>query len=458
MNPGEQSLLDRTATGLRTSPLLRLITMGALTLVLLIPMEWISALVHERMYRRAEAIDEVSSKWGRAQTIWGPFLAVRYEHSWGEEVADRETVMKSERRTLIMVPKDLRITAQVANEERARGIFSVPVYRLTLDLNGSFAKPDLAAVGITPEAVDWQSGMLVVGLCDMRTIQSAGVQWAGSELTFQPGPGTIPEIDSGIHARIEDPFAAASPTFTVQLVANGSSSLNFRPVGQETSVTVTSNWPSPSFRGTWLPTNRTIGANGFDATWTIPYLGRYQIPAWTSGAEQPLRNLEAATFGVDFVTPVDAHRMSERSVKYAHLFLMLTFASIWLIEVLSGQRVHPIQYLLVGCALCTFYLLELSLSEQIGFSPAYLLAAVAIVALLGMYAVTVLHGAQRAAMVSGTVGTLYAYLFVVLTNEDYALLLGSLALFAALAVIMLATRRIDWYAPLKPSEPAGELT
>jgi inner membrane protein len=455
MNPGEQSLLDRTATGLRTSPLLRLITMGALTLVLLLPVDWISSLIHERMNRRTEAIEEVSGKWGRAQTVWGPLLTVPYEHSWIEELPKGKQLKKSERRWLTIVPSDLRIKAQVANEERARGIFSVPVYRLTLDLSGSFVMPDLSPLAIKPESVNWKSAMVAVGLCDTRTIESSGMRWDGRELTFQPGPGNLPEIDSGIHARIEDPFASASPTFTLQLVVNGSGSLNFRPVGQETAVTVTSTWPSPSFQGNWLPTNRTISANGFEATWTIPYLGRNQTPAWTQ-TEQPLRNLEAATFGVDFVTPVDAHRMSERSVKYAHLFLLLTFASIWLVEVLSGQRVHPIQYLLVGCALCTFYLLELSLSEQIGFSPAYLLAAVAIVAVLGLYAAAVLHGTQRAATVSGTVGALYGYLFVVLTNEDYALLLGSLALFAALAVIMLATRRIDWYAPMSGAIPTNE--
>jgi inner membrane protein len=144
--------------------------------------------------------------------------------------------------------------------------------------------------------------------------------------------------------------------------------------------------------------------------------------------------------------PVDHYRMAERSVKYAGLFILLTFATVWLIEVLAGVRVHPIQYLLLGGALCLFYLLELSLSEHLGFPAAYAVASVAVIGMVAAYGAVVLRSRRRALVVAAGVALLYAYLYLLLMNEDYALLIGSVGLFAILGAIMFATRRVDWYA------------
>lgn len=454
MADARPSVVEQIANALRTSPLLRLVAMGALTLFLLMPIEWISVLIAERMVRRSDAIMEVSGKWGRTQTLVGPLLSVPYEHRWVEQRPRGQSITKSEKRLLTMIPHRLDIRARIQGEERSRGIFAVPVYRVALEISGTFDAPDPKDLGIEPTLIDWKRSTLAIGVSDVRAIQSRGVTWNGTEQAFQPGAGSV-DIETGIHAAIDGPFATAQPAFTLQLDINGSSGLYFTPAGQETSVAATSNWPSPSFQGNWLPSTRSIGANGFEATWQIPFLGRNQTAAWTE-TSKPLRDLEKTNFGVDLIAPVDAHRMTERSVKYARLFIVLTFATIWLIEVLSGVRVHPIQYLMVGGALCTFYLLELSLSEQIGFARAYLMAAGAVAVLIALYTAAVLHGRQRAAIVAGTVGSLYGYLYVVLTNEDYALLLGSLVLFAALAITMLATRRIDWYRRMEHLEPQGE--
>lgn len=448
MTGAHPNVLHHTADALRASPLLRLVAMAGLTLLLLLPIEWISSLVTERTMRQGEAVKDVAEKWGGSQMLNGPFLSVPYERRW--MVVQNEQSM--EKRVLTIMPTRSQVRARAETEERARGIFSVPVYRLTIEVNGSFDAPDLAALDIDPELVDWKSAVLTVGLCDTRMIQSRGVQWNGRDLTFQPGAG-LSHLGSGIHARVADPFADPSPTFSLKLSANGSNALHFRPVGRELTVAVASNWQSPSFQGDWLPVRHTIDARGFEAAWEIPFLGRNEPAAWTSLASKLQREGKTTSFGVDLITPVDAYRMSERSVKYARLFIVLTFATIWLIEVLSGMRVHPIQYLMVGCALCTFYLLELSLAEQIGFASAYALASVAVALLIAVYATAVLHGRQRAAVVTGTIVSLYGYLYVVLTNEDYALLLGSLILFGALAVIMLATRRIDWYGQASPLDP-----
>jgi inner membrane protein len=158
------------------------------------------------------------------------------------------------------------------------------------------------------------------------------------------------------------------------------------------------------------------------------------------------KEIQGSRFGVDLINPVDHYRMAERSVKYAGLFILLTFATLWLIEVLAGVRVHPIQYFMLGGALCLFYLLELSLSEHLGFPIAYALASAGVVGMVGAYSLVVLHGIGRALVVALGLALLYVYLYVLLMNEDYALLIGSVGLFAMLATIMYATRRVDWYA------------
>ena len=158
------------------------------------------------------------------------------------------------------------------------------------------------------------------------------------------------------------------------------------------------------------------------------------------------KEIDGSRFGVELVNPVDHYRMAERSVKYAGLFILLTFATLWLIEVLAGVRVHPIQYLMLGGALCLFYLLELSLSEQLGFPLAYIVASIAVVAMVAGYSRAIFHHIRRALIVVAAVSLLYAYLYILLMNEDYALLIGSVGLFLILALIMYATRRLDWYA------------
>jgi inner membrane protein len=183
----------------------------------------------------------------------------------------------------------------------------------------------------------------------------------------------------------------------------------------------------------------------FQAKWSIPFLGRSYPQAWR--AEVGKREaIDGSRFGVELVNPVDHYRMAERSVKYAGLFILLTFATIWLIEVLAGVRVHPIQYLMLGGALCLFYLLELSLSEHLGFPFAYAIASISVIGMVGTYSVVVLHSIGRALVVAVGVVLLFAYLYILLMNEDYALVIGSIGLFAILAAIMYATRRVDWYA------------
>ncbi len=434
---------------LRSSHTLRLLTVGLLVLLLQIPVAMIGGQVYERQQRSIEAVEEVSSKWGKQQFISGPALVVPYSYRWVEKIRkgkEIEEVEHIESRTAAFLPDSVEIRGSAITEIRRRGIFSVPVYRLDLTVSGRFSRPDFAVLSLEPLAVAWDRMQLVVGISDTRAIQrETAVSWNGEPLSFVPSTGAFRDVEAGIHAVVGFAVATESVEFSVPLSLNGSQGVYFAPFGQNTSVELKSNYPHPSFQGNWLPVERTVSKEGFEASWSIPFLGRSFPQAWTSTGEMR-QAVHDSRFGIEFLNPVDHYRMAERSVKYASLFILLTFATLWLFEVRAGVRVHPIQFLMLGGALCLFYLLLLSLSEHLAFTLAYGLASIAVIGMVAAYGIVVLRGMGRALAVATGVALLYGYLYVLLVNEDYALLIGSIGLFLILALIMYATRRIDWYA------------
>lgn len=449
-----QDPADRITASLRNSQMLRLLSVGLLALLLQIPIAMIDGLVTERQERRQAAVTEVSSKWGDAQTITGPVLVVPYVHRWTETATGGQPITRSETRNAIFLPEQLQIRGSIDSEVRNRGIFSVPVYGLKLTIEGEFKAPNFAELGVEPASVAWERAHLAIGISDARAIQQETVvAWNEKRVAFLPGTGGFRDGGTGIHAVVGASAASQRFAFAFPLALNGSLGAYFTPFGQSTLVEIESNYAHPSFQGNWLPSERTVKGDGFQARWSIPFLGRNFPQAWTS--DTPMKEaIDGSRFGVGLANPVDHYRMAERSVKYAGLFILLTFAAVWLIEVLASVRVHPIQYLMLGAALCTFYLLELSLSEHLGFPLAYALASAAVVGMVAAYGVVVLKRISRAGVVAAGVAMLYVYLYILLMNEDYALLIGSIGLFVILAAIMFATRRVDWYA-VGSEEPAA---
>jgi len=441
-----QDPVDRISASLRDSQMIRLLSIGFLALLLLIPIGMISDLVSERQLRRSQAIDEIASKWGGEQIVTGPALVVPYTVLRSEIGANQQTVVHATTRTAVFLPERLKTRGAIDGEIRRRGIFSLPVYRLRLQVEGEFARPDLAALGLEPDSIAWDRAQLVVGLSDARAIQEeTAVRWNDQEVDFLPGTGRFAEAAVGIHAIVDLSKPADRFRFSFPLALNGSAAAWFTPFGKSTEVELASDSGDPSFQGNWLPAERKVGERSFEARWSIPFLGRNYPQAWRS-TEIASETIEASRFGVALATPVDPYRMAERSVKYAGLFILLTFATVWLVEILAGLRVHPIQYLMLGGALCLFYLLELSLAEHLGFGLAYALASASVVALVTAYATVALQRISRSLVVASGVAMLYGYLYVLLNNEDSALLIGSIGLFVILAAIMYATRRVDWYA------------
>lgn len=447
-----------TVDSLRRSPLVQIIVLGILLLVLQIPVLMISNLIWERENTRAAAVAEIGQGVGGAQEIAGPFLAVPYRivttHTDAEGV---ERAVEYETMATFL-PRQLAVDANLTAEKRYRGIFEAPVYHANASISGSFERPDIApliASNVERTVVHWDRAEIVFEITEVRAIQTeAALDWGGRSIPFEPGTGLRISERAGIHAPLP-PFEGDSIDFSVDLALTGSQALRFAPLGQQTSVRVKADWPDPSFQGPWPPTERSVGADSFEAAWEIPYLGRNYPQSWTGKDNPKTAEVLGSLFGFDLLTPTDGYRRTERSLKYEALFLGLTFLTIWLFEVLAGARIHIIQYGLIGAALCLFYLLELSLSEHLGFGTAYLLASAAVVALVAFYGHSVMPRKSQALTVTATTAGLYAYLYVLIQLQDYALLAGSLGLLAILAAIMFATRKVNWFSPRMETTPQG---
>ncbi len=430
---------------------LRVFMIFALIVVLQIPVLFMSFLVQERRSRRDAAGQEIASKWGNAQTLIGPALVVPWEQRWTDTNAQGQRVERREWRRLVLLPESLHVRAHVASETRRRGIYGVPVYRLDAQIGGRFGRPDFAKLGVDSTSVDWPRAVLAVGVSDPRAIQQqTSVTWDGRRVELQPGAADFREVSSGVHAELALAAPPWGASFTLPLALNGTNGFYLAPFGKQTEAEVSGDWSHPSFQGGWLPTERSVADSGFRARWSIPSLGRNYPQAWVDrtpreGERGVAQEIQSSTFGLDLGSSVDAYRLCDRTVKYAALFFILTFTSFWLLEVLGSRPLHPIQYGLVGGALCVFVLLELSMSEHIGFGASYAIAATAVVALIVAYAASALGSVGRALVVGAALAMLYGFHYVVLRNEDYALLLGSLLLFGVLAAVMMLTRRVSWY-------------
>jgi inner membrane protein len=442
---------------MRTSPMARLFIMAVLLVALNVPLTMMCSVVSERATRRDRVADEISHDWGQAQTVGGPVLSVPYRYSW----TDSSGRIQSSTGIHHFLPEALEVDGVIEPGERRRTLFTVIVYTARLTMRGRFAAPRLTNIRPVPDAVLWDQATVSVGVADPRGIaRVVDITWNGQHQRFVPGVGRIGLFTTGIHAPAPgilsdrpDPLR-----FELELEIKGTRQFRLLPAGNETTVSLTSTWPHPSFVGT-TPDPPRIDSTGFAASWRIPYFGRGFAPEWKGGDQQLdealARQAEAAAFGVALVQPVDIYVQTDRAVKYAVLFIVMTFVIAFLWEITGGVLVHPIQYLFVGFTMCVFYLLLLSLAEHGGFDLAYIVAACATIALLAWYWSWVLGGRSQGALMAAALIVLYGYLYLLLRLEDYALLAGSAGLFAMLALVMFLTRRVNWYE-LKLGQSAVE--
>ncbi|MGI5869566.1 MAG: cell envelope integrity protein CreD [Kiritimatiellia bacterium] len=432
---------------------------GVLALLLLIPLMMVRSLLSERQHRRAEAISNITETWGQSQTLIGPVLVVPYQipvKTRREQRVDNqiESVDVTSWSTAYgcFLPTNLQVVGSLDPSVLHRGIYEAAVYRGDFSLKGAFAPPDFSEWKIEPENILWDEAVVLISVSDPRGLSDSLVlQFGDAPLTLEPG-SNLASFDRPLRTRIPDGVLKPDEAmpFTLDLKLNGSRSLLIAPVGMQTHVALDSTWADPSFQGAFLPVEREVAPAGFKANWQVSYYGRPVPQSWTSAdGSSAVAGLKNCAFGVSLVTPVDNYRLVERSLKYGILFIVLIFTAFFLFETLARLRIHPLQYLLVGAALCIFYLILLALSEIQAFWSAYLVAAVASTALVTGYSAAILGRRRRAGVIGLELVLIYGFLYTTLQLQDYALVLGSVGLFAALAVVMYSTRRVNWYSGQK---------
>lgn len=445
----------------------------AVIFVLDIGVSMVEELVYERESRYDQVSREVGSLWGGQQTLAGPVLAVPYGVA-GERPGPEYA---TEQGTLYLLPETLDIDSELQPETRHRGIFEAVVYTNLARVSGHFVRPsqdaltDLDARTGDDVVLLWEKAFVAFGVPDMRSIRKViDVRLNGHARAFEPGTRMRALLPSGMSVDVprealddlDNDGGDAEPRtldFDFELRLNGSHSLSFMPLGRETRVTMTSPWPAPSFMGAFLPESREITADGFNATWTLSHFARDfpQTLLSTALADDFQSTLQASSFGVKLHQPVTTYRKVQRAIKYGLLFLVFTFGFYFLVEVVAKRRIHPIQYALVGVPLCLFYLLLVAFAEHIGFDTAYVIGSICVISLIGLYSLKILASRRRALVISALLAGLYAYLYMLLQQESYSLLGGSVGLLMLTAAFMYATRNVNWYgANGSPDTPAPQ--
>jgi len=432
--------------------------LAAIGVLLSLALARIGFIVDERRARQLEAVASVEQAQAGAQTLLGPLLHRACVEEWDVVVGegkDRRTTTEKREFRLAATPQRLEVDGALSLEPRWRGLFKVNAYagKLVFDAQWdglAVMQPERQHAG---SRLQCGSALLMFALSDARGIRGAQLSLAGEPAPVRPGT-FHPSHPRGLHAvvpdtRLTSPLAAR---LTVELLGTGDFALV--PAAAAAQVRLRSDWPHPSFGGRFLPATREVGDTGFNASWRVSALASNASAEVERGAAlcptPPRGGACLDTLAVSFIDPVNPYVLSDRAIKYGLLFVVLTFVAVALVEVLAGRRVHPVQYALVGLALSVFFLLLLSLSEHLAFGLSYALAAAACVALLGYYGAHMLGGARAGIGFGAGVGALYGALYLLLQMEQTALLIGALMLFAALAVVMVLTRRVDWHAMVAP--------
>jgi inner membrane protein len=425
--------------------------------LLTVPLFSVWLLVYDRQSQSREATASITQGWGSEQVIDGPVLVIPYRAAVTDTLVENgQSVTRTNqaRRELTLAPEAVELASDVRPDVRKRSIYEAVVYDAQLAGKARFVLPaDFASTGVDPSQMDLSHAELRFGLSDPRGLgANPRVNADGRPLRLQPGSGS--SSGRGFFAWIDASGLGERPLaidFAFDFRGNGS--LSLVPDAGDTSWKVRSAWASPSFAGEFLPTARRVDKKGFEAAYRIGNLalGRSlvsssdpAVAAAPGSSSSPAVVPRQQSAQINLIQPVDAYSQVNRATKYGFLFIGFTFLALLMFDVIGGVRVSSVEYLLMGTALVLFFVLLLAFAEVIGFTPAYVVASAAIAGLNTAYAAAVLASWPRAGFIGGLLVGLYGVLYVLLSLEAYSLLIGSLLLFAALAGVMYATRRIDW--------------
>ncbi|MFD0993164.1 cell envelope integrity protein CreD [Tenacibaculum geojense] len=440
---------------IKTSISARMAIVGFLVIMLLIPLSYIKDLVNERMYRQKTVVNEINQKWGKEVLVYGPILKIPYKTYKETTIYLPETKTHQKETEEIIneayfFPEVLDINATINPESKSRGIYNTAVYKTNINFKGTFTTPDFSDVEIAPKDILWQKAKLIIQTSNVKGVNSKiAIQIHKNSYNFSGNNqnnsqkehrNNLFTLESKTIAKNDLPHLNPID-FSLTMNVNGSEQIRFVPIGKETTANIKSNWKTANFLGEYIPYNPDkINDNGFDAKWKVLDINR-------PFAQQSFNHLPKLTkyaFGVNFKIPVDEFQKNERATKYGFLVIALTFLIFFLIQTMSKINIHPFQYLMVGIALIMFYTLLISITEHSSFLKAYLIAGVAVVALITLYSKSILKNTKFPLFIGGSLIILYSFIFVIIQLENYALLVGSIGLFIILAAVMYASRKIDW--------------
>lgn len=441
-NENLNEMEKRTGCFHRFSKTIKVVIIAFLALLLLIPMFMIQDMIGERSRTQEIAIGEVSQKWSLEQTIIGPYIHVEYPIHSTDEKGNVKTTVGS----LALFPNELFIDGQLKTEMRKRGIYEVNVYQSELVFKGTFSSEELLKSFPSLDKFEFDKAAICLNLTDMRGInEQISITLDDSVYVFEPGMDGRGIDNIGVHAIANLSALKENKTlaYEMKIKLKGSQSIYFTPIGKTTKVNLKADWDTPSFMGNYLPDKHTITDDDFSAQWTVLNLNRNYSQVIIDSSS--IGDIKSSNFGVNLKVPVEQYQQSMRSAKYAILIILLTFTVIFFTEIMDKTRIHALQYLLVGLALCLFYSLLLSISEHIGFNLAYLISALLTIGLVGGYMLGIIKRKKPALIMSGLLSVLYIYVFILIQLETFALLAGSLGLFIVLAFVMYFSKKIDWF-------------
>jgi inner membrane protein len=427
-----------------------------LIILLLIPLSLIQSVVSERQRHQQHAENTVATSLAGAQRLTGPVLVVPY--IWREpnittdtKGMQLKTIVEHQKR-VYFAPETLNYNGEANVETKYKGIFQVLTFLSKGKTEARFRIPANFGLDSPISQITVGKAYLVIGVSDLRGLVGAPrVTWDGQTYDFANGT-QLDVFGEGLHANlgIIDAENARDYIAKIDLSFAGSGALSFVPIGKSTVINLQSSWPHPNFGGQFLPLNKTINENGFTARWEVSHLASRNSRILNDANLLNIPVKENAKqfeqFDITFIQPANTYQQVERAIKYGILFIALTFGGFFVLETLKSFRLHPMHYGLVGLALALFFLLLISLSEHIRFLAAYLISAVACVSLIGYYLSSVLGTRLRGIAFAAKLSLLYAILYGLLLSEDNALVLGAALLFIALSIIMILTRRIDWFS------------
>ena len=437
----------KTNFGTNVNPILiKIVVASVLVLLMLIPVEMIKTMIQERQGNKNAEQTEMGWKWGGKQQVTGPILVVRYVKVPGSQ---------GDIGAAYFLPDEYSVDGTVKPEERTRGIQKILNYQADMKVKGTFSFPDVEKLGIKPSQDLWDESCFIFGIPNLQGIKNKIVfNMNGHPLEILPSVFPNDLINSGLTMKMNlNPENKEMLKYDFSLTLNGTEGLYFLPIGKQTSIHLTSTWKSVGYIGDFVATEKTDVKDGIDARWDIYDYNRNYTQMWIGEN----KNLEESALGMDLQLPINHYEKTLRAVKYAIMFIGLTFLVFFLVELLSKRRIHPIQYLLVSLALVLFYTLLLAFSEHIGFNWSYLISSTATITLITAYSHSIFRGKKHTVFMGIFLITLYIYLYVVLQQENMALLFGAVGLFVALAIVMYVLRKVNWYKNEDENNEAGEI-